>query len=108
MLYKFKSRAAPDLIMLEAHARRVLQIVGKFSEERRGIIQAHEMPIAIAALEAAITAEEAAQQAARAEASEKGEDQPEDESVHLRQRAAPFIEMMRRCMEAQREIVWGI
>jgi hypothetical protein len=108
MLYKFKSRAASDLIMLEAHGRRVLQIVGKFSEEHRGILQPHEMPIAIAALEAAITAEESAHQAAQSQAAAKGEPLPEEEGVHLRQRAAPFIEMMRHCMDAQREIVWGV
>jgi ABC-type branched-subunit amino acid transport system substrate-binding protein len=29
MLYKFKSRSAPDLIMLEPHGRQILQIIGK-------------------------------------------------------------------------------
>ena len=108
MLYKFKSRAAPDLIMLEPNGRRVLQIVGKFSEDRRGILQAAEMPAAVAALEAAITQDEAERRAAEIEAKDKGEELPESESVSLRQRATPFIEMLRRSQAANKEIVWGV
>ncbi|MEK9951501.1 MAG: DUF1840 domain-containing protein [Curvibacter sp.] len=108
MLYKFKSRAAPDLIMLEPNGRRVLQIVGKYHEDRRGILQAEEMPAAIAALEAAIAQEEAERRAAEAEAAEKGEEPPGVEGVSLRQRATPFIEMLRRCQAANKEIVWGV
>lgn len=108
MLYKFKSRAAPDLIMLEPNGRRVLQIVGKYSEDHRGILQVAEMPAAIAALEAAITQEEAERRTAEAEAAEKGEDLPEIEGVSLRQRATPFIEMLRRCQAANKEVVWGV
>lgn len=108
MLYKFKSRAAPDLIMLEPNGRRVLQIVGKHSEDRRGILQAIDMPAAIAALEAAITQEEAERRVAEAEAAARGEELPEQEGVSLRQRATPFIDMLRRCEKAGKEIVWGV
>lgn len=108
MLYKFKSRAAPDLIMLEPNGRRVLQIVGKYDEDRRGILQVAEMPAAIAALEAAITQEEAERRAAEAEAAARSEELPEQEGVSLRQRATPFIEMLRRCQAANKEIVWGV
>ncbi len=108
MLYKFQSRATPDLIMLEPHGRRMLQIVGKYDEGRRGILQAAEMPAAIAALEAAITQEEAERRAAEAEAKDKGEELPEQEGVSLRQRATPFIEMLRRCQAANKEVVWGV
>ena len=37
MLYKFKSKAAGDLIMLEPNGRRVLQIIGK-DPQPQGII----------------------------------------------------------------------
>ena len=108
MLYKFKSRAAPDLIMLEPNGRRVLQIVGKFSEDRRGILRAAEIPAAVAALEAAIAQEEAERRAAEAEAKDKGEELPEQDQVTLRQRATPFIEMLRRSEQAGKEVVWGV
>ena len=108
MLYKFKSKTTGDLIMLEPNGRRVLQIVGKYDDDRRGILQAAEMPAAIAALEAAITQEEAERRAAEAEAAAKGEELPEAEGVSLRQRATPFIEMLRRCQAANKEVVWGV
>lgn len=108
MLYKFKSRAAPDLIMLEPNGRRVLQIIGKPVDEKQGILQPPDMGPAIAALEAAIAQEEAERHAAEREAEERGEELPEAQSVSLRQRATPFIEMLRRCEKAGKDIVWGV
>lgn len=108
MLYKFKSRATPDLIMLEPNGRRVLQLIGKPVDEKQGILQAADIPAAIAALEAAIAQEEAERRAAEAEAAAQGEELPEPEGVNLRQRATPFIEMLRRSEKAGMEIVWGV
>jgi hypothetical protein len=108
MLYKFQSRAAADLLMLEPQGRRILQIIGKHGEDRRGILRPAEMPAAIAALEAAITQEE--QQAAEAQEpdSQQAEDQNPDAAVSLRQRAAPFIEMLRPDCAADKDVVWGV
>ncbi len=108
MLYKFKSPAAADLIMLEPQGRRMLQIIGKPVDDRQGILLPAAMPAAVAALEAAIEHEEAQRKATEAEAAAKGEELPEPESVSLRQRATPFIEMLRRCQAADKEIVWGV
>jgi len=107
MLFKFKSKAAGDLIMLEPNGRRVLEIVGK-DPGPKGIIQPREMPGAIAALEAAIAKEEADQQAMVAQAEAKGETPPRFDAVSLRQRAVPFLDMLRRCEKADKEIVWGV
>ena len=46
MLYKFKSKAAGDLIMLEPNGRRVLDIIGK-DPGAKGIILPEEMPPAM-------------------------------------------------------------
>lgn len=108
MLYKFKSRATGDLIMLEPNGRRVLQIIGKPLEPPKGILQPQEMPAAIAALEAAVAKEEADRKAALEQARQKGKDAPASEAVSLRQRVLPFIDMLRRCHAADREIVWGV
>ncbi len=108
MLYKFKSRATADLIMLEPNGRRMLQIIGKPLDEKQGILQPRDMAAAIAALETAITQEEARQKAARAEAVARGEEPAKAEDISLRQRATPFIEMLRRCQKADTEIVWGV
>ncbi len=105
MLYKFKSAAAGDLIMLEPNGRQVLQLIGKDAGPK-GIILPEEMAAAAAALEAAIASDEQA----RAEALKK--EQPRDaakpEAVSLRQRAAPFVAMLKRCEKEDKEIVWGV
>lgn len=107
MLYKFKSKAAGDLIMLEPNGRRVLQIIGK-DPGPKGIIEPHQMAGAIRALEAAIASDEAEQKAAIEEAQARGEVPPRFEGISLRQRAVPFIDMLRRCAQADKEIVWGV
>jgi Domain of unknown function (DUF1840) len=107
MLYKFKSKAAGDLIMLEPNGRRVLQIIGK-DPGPKGIIEPAQMPAAVAALESAVAREEAEQQAAIDEAKATGQVPPKFDAVSLRQRALPFIEMLRRCEKAGKEIVWGV
>jgi hypothetical protein len=107
MLYKFKSKAAGDVIMLEPNGRRVLEIVGKDAGPK-GIILPDQMPGAIGALEAAIAREEADQKAMIDEAKAKGEVPPKFDGVSLRQRAVPFLDMLRRCEKAGAEIVWGV
>lgn len=107
MLYKFKSKAAGDLIMLEPNGRRVLQVIGK-DPGPKGIILPEEMPGAVNALEEAIRKEEAEQQAAIEEAKAKGEVPPKFDAVSLRQRAVPFIDMLKRCAKEDKEIVWGV
>jgi regulator of protease activity HflC (stomatin/prohibitin superfamily) len=107
MLYKFKSKAAGDLIMLEPNGRRVLEIVGKDAGPK-GIILPEEMPGAIQALEAAIAREEAEHKAIIEEARAKGQVAPKFDAVSLRQRAVPFLDMLRRCSAAGKEIVWGV
>src|SRR6185295_7330149 len=107
MLYKFKSKAAGDLIMLEPNGRRVLEIIGKDAGPK-GIILPEQMPGAISALERAVADEEAEHKAAVDEAKAKGEVPPKTDSVSLRQRAVPFLDMLRRCEQAGAEIVWGV
>jgi regulator of protease activity HflC (stomatin/prohibitin superfamily) len=107
MLYKFKSKATGDLIMLEPNGRQVLQAIGKDAGPK-GIILPGEMPGAIAALEAAIAREESQRQAATDEAKAKGEAAPGHDPVSLRQRAVPFLDMLRRASAAGKEIVWGV
>ena len=62
MLYKFKSKAAGDLILLEPQGKQFLQLIGK-TVQAKGIIEPGDMPAAIAALQAAIAQQEAEQDA---------------------------------------------
>ncbi len=108
MLYKFKSKAAGDLILLQGNGERILQIIGK-EPGPKGIILPEQMPAAIEALETAV---------ARAEQQRSGGEKPDGDAVDndipaadrvtLRQRAAPFIDMLKRCHKADKEIVWGV
>ena len=107
MLYKFKSKAAGDLIMLEPNGRRVLEIIGK-DPGPKGIILPEQMAAATQALEQAIAKEEAEHQAAIDEAKEKGQVLPKFDAVSLRQRAVPFIDMLKRASKEGKEIVWGV
>lgn len=109
-MYKFKSRATGDLIMLEPHGRQMLKILGRTDEAAwaKGILEPVDMPAAIAALEAAIQADEVRSKEAEEKALEEGLPSPVAEGISLRQRATPFIAMIRRCHEADKEIVWGV
>ncbi len=109
-MYKFKSRAAGDLIMLEPNGRQILTILGRTdaASQTQGILLPEHMPEAIHQLEAAIQADEAHRAQMIQEALDQGDPPPRFEGVSLRQRAVPFIEMIRRCHKAEKEIVWGV
>jgi len=109
MLYIFKSKAAGNLVMLQANGERVLRIIGKDAGPK-GIVLPEQMPAAIDALEQAIAAEESG-------AAPPAQPEPVDandkeavgaDRVSLRQRAVPFIDMLKRCHKADKEIVWGV
>jgi cyclopropane-fatty-acyl-phospholipid synthase len=104
MLYKFKSRAAPDLIMLEPHGRQILQIIGK-TPGTSGIITAAQIPGAMAALEAAVADDDALVADAQVPEDDDGAERPD--TVRLRQRAAPFLELLRRSLAESHDVVWG-
>ena len=111
MLYKFKSKTTGDLIMLQPNGRRVLDIIGKDNAQgsaEKGIIEPTQMAAAITALEAAMAQEEEQHQVAVAAALAANEPTPRFDAVSLRQRALPFIEMLRRCQQAGQPIVWGV
>lgn len=106
MIYKFKSKATGDVIMLQPHGDQVLRVLGK-EPSAKGIIEVAAMPAFIAAIESAINADELARERAVAQAAEEGTRLP-PRDISLRQRAWPLVEMMRRAHAAQHEIVWGV
>ena len=113
MLYKFKSKATGDLIMLEPQGKHILQLIGK-EPGAKGIILPNEMMAAIDALNAAVVQEELAIQAAK----ESGKTEPEagaaasvaegSRTISLKQRVVPFIDMLRRAHAEDKEVVWGV
>ncbi len=99
MIYKFKSPATGDLIMLEPHGDQVLRLLGR-APAARGIIEVAAMPAALAALQAAVAAEEAVP-------AEEDEEQT-GRGVSLRQRVWPMVEMLKRALAEQQPVVWGV
>jgi len=105
MLYKFKSQAAGDVIMLQLNGDQMLTLIGK-EPAPQGIITVAQIPAAIAALEAAIVVHEAAQATRRANPELLVE--TDGDSVMLRHRAAPFIDLLRTSAQAGKDVVWGV
>ena len=107
MLYKFKSKATGDLILLEPQGRQFLSLIGK-PIEPKGIIEPEHMAQAIVALQEAVKTEEAQQAQAVAQAQAEGHTPPKFEAISLRQRCKPIIDMLQRCEKAGQAIVWGV
>lgn len=105
MLYKFKSQAAAEVIMLPLNAEQMLSIIGK-EPAPQGIVTVAQIPAAIAALEAAIVVHEAVESTRRANPELLVE--TEGDSVMLRQRAAPFIDLLKTSAQAGKDVVWGV
>lgn len=112
MLFKFKSQAAADLIMLEADARRLLKIM-LGDDPVKGIIQRPQLPGVIAALESAVAQDEALRHQREAQAQAGGaqaddaQDKPLD-PVRLSQRATPMLKLLARCVAEESDVVWGV
>lgn len=96
MIYKFKSKAAGDVIMLELHGDQLLRLLGR-EPARQGIIEVAAMAGAIRAL----------QEAAAADAAPSPEADGE-RGVGLRQRVWPMIELLKRSQAAGEPVVWGV
>jgi Domain of unknown function (DUF1840) len=96
MLYKFKSKAGGDVIMTGPHGDQLLRLLGR-EPAAQGILLPQDLPPAIAALEAAVAAEEL-----------PVDDDAQPRPIGLRQRAWPLLEMMKRARAQDKEIVWGV
>jgi hypothetical protein len=111
MIYKFKSRAAADVIMLKPNARQLLHILDKVNindpDDSDGIIMVDQISAALTALQFAIDAEEAALKEAQAQAKAQGASPPHT-VVSLRQRAYPIIEMLKRSAKEHCDVIWTV
>lgn len=70
MIYKFKSKAAGDVIMLQPNGDQVMRLLGR-EPAAKGIFESADMPAAISRLEAAVAEDEAAR---------RGSDDDQDQS----------------------------
>ena len=97
MIYKFKSKASGDIVMLGADGDELLRSIGR-EPAPQGIIEPQAMAAVIARLEAAVAASDGGT------ASGSDDEQP----VKLRQRAWPMLDMLKRSLAEQQPIVWGV
>lgn len=95
MIYKFRSPATGDVIMLGPHGDQLLRLLGR-EPAPKGIIETAAMPAAIAALQAAVEAEE-----------KPAEEEDKPRPVALRQRVWPMVEMLKRAHAAGEPVTWG-
>jgi hypothetical protein len=105
MIYKFKSKATGDLIMLGPNGDQMLRLLGR-EPAPKGIVDVEQLAPAIAALRAAV-------RDAEAQAKALAEDGQDEEAagrnaVTLRQRLWPVIEMFERALAARQPVVWGV
>ena len=114
MLFKFKSKACANLIMLEQDGRRILKAMLGY-DPVKGIVLVADLPQALALLDAAVAQDEVlrkarADKAAARAAGESVEDEDETAlpAVRLAQRAQPMQQMLRRCMAEEADLVWGV
>ncbi|MFY9512205.1 MAG: DUF1840 domain-containing protein [Rubrivivax sp.] len=98
MIYKFKSKATGDLVMLQPQGDQLLRLLGR-EPAARGIIEVAAMPAALAALEAAVAADETPN---------GDDDETPGRSISLRQRVWPMVEMLKRALAEQQPVVWGV
>ncbi|MEZ5605630.1 MAG: DUF1840 domain-containing protein [Burkholderiaceae bacterium] len=107
MLYKFKSKATADLVMLQPNAEELLKIIGKAAGPT-GIITVAQAGAAIAAIQAEIQRREALHEAPAPIADAEANDAAKEEAVSLRHRAAPFIDMLKQSSAEGKDVVWGV
>ena len=100
MMYKFKSQATGDLIMTQPVGDRVLSLIGKATTPQ-GIIDVDQMAAAASALEAAVAAE------SPKPADDADEGSLRADTVSLRQRVWPMVEMLKRASAENQPITWG-
>jgi hypothetical protein len=101
MIYKFKSKATGDLIMLGPNGDQMLRLLGR-EPAPKGIVDVEQLAGAIAALRAAVRdAEAQAEDGSNDEAAGR-------EAVSLRQRLWPVVEMFERALQGRQPVVWGV
>ncbi len=104
MIYKFKSKATGDLIMLGPLGDVLLRMLGR-EPAATGIVEVRDMADARRRIERGIAEAEAAGKAGQASAADDADDK---QAVGLRQRLWPFVKMLEEAEAGGEAIVWGV
>jgi hypothetical protein len=105
MIYQFRSKAGPDVIMLADLTQRIFEILGR-PLEPRGILTVEQLPPLIIALETAILKD----LEDRAKSNTAGQENIEKPKLadRLGQRAYPFLELMKQAKAKDEPVMWGV
>jgi len=103
MIYQFRSKAGPDVIMLADLTKRIFDILAR-PLDPRGILTVEQLPNLITALETAILKDLAER------SKTEGEDGAEKPKLadRLGQRAYPFLELMKQAKAKDEPVMWGV
>lgn len=96
MLVKFESNAAADITMFGDDAKHLLSIIGH-SGAIPSALQAQDLPAALQKLEKAVAVNKAADTA---------QDPDEEFKPGLSQRALPLIQMLKKAIEMDADVMW--
>jgi hypothetical protein len=107
MLYRFKSQATGDLVMLEKDGKRLLEVWHK-DPSGPGVLLFDDMVSAVALLVESAEADVAAEAQAKADALAAGEPEPTPPQVAWRARIQPMLEMIKYCQAEAVALRWEV
>lgn len=105
MIYQFRSKAGPDVIMLADLTQRIFEILGR-PLEPRGILTVEQLPALIIALETAILKD--LEDRAKSNISDQENTEKPKLADRLGQRAYPFLELMKQSKAKDEPVMWGV
>ena len=105
MIYQFRSKAGPDVIMLADLTQRIFEILGR-PLEPRGILTVEQLPTLIIALETAILKD--LEDRAKSNTADQENTEKPKLADRLGQRAYPFLELMKQSKAKEEPVMWGV
>ncbi|QWE30661.1 DUF1840 domain-containing protein [Polynucleobacter sp. Adler-ghost] len=105
MIYQFRSKAGPDVIMLADLTQRIFDILGR-PLEPRGILTVEQLPTLIIDLETAILKD--LEERAKSNATAQESTEKRKLADRLGQRAYPFLELMKQAKAKGEPVMWGV
>ena len=105
MIYQFRSKAGPDVIMLADLTQRIFEILGR-PLEPRGILTVEQLPALIIALETAILKD--LEDRAKSNTVDQENIEKPKLADRLGQRAYPFLELMKQAKAKDEPVMWGV
>ena len=105
MIYQFRSKAGPDVIMLADLTQRIFNILDR-PLEPRGILTMEQLPPLITALETAILRD--LEERSKSNITEQENTEKPRLTDRLGQRAYLFLELMKQAKAKAEPVMWGV